>query len=161
MGCFFTFKTCFYNRSCQALLMSSFSHGQGENVYLFPRKINLLQGSCCWSQTENAILLLFLCHLVFREISAEVVWESALYALKLTGELQNPMPKCNPFFTAPLSFIYEVSLLRGFFHPKMKREIFFLAFYSVVGLGAFLSLFPGGFDFLWKHRINALSCSSS
>lgn len=105
--------------------------------------------------------LLFLCHLVFREISAEVVWESALYALKLTGELQNPLPKCNPFFTAPLSFIYEVSLLRGFFHPKMKREIFFLAFYSVVGLGAFLSLFPGGFDFLWKHRINALSCSSS
>lgn len=49
----------------------------------------------------------------------------------------------------------------GIFHPKMKREKFSLAFYSVVGLGAFLSLFPGGFDFLWKHWINTLSCSSS
>lgn len=33
--------------------------------------------------------------------------------------------------------------------------MFFLAFYTLLGLGSFLSLFPGGFDFLWKHWINA------
>lgn len=94
--------------------------------------------------------LLFLCHRSFREILAEVVWESALYALELKGELQNPVPKHNPFFTTPLSFVYKVSLLKGFFHVKMTREIFFLAFCILLGLGSFL--FPGGFEFLLEAQ---------
>lgn len=69
--------------------------------------------------------------------------------------MQNPLPKYNPFFSTPLSFIYIVSLLKGFFHVKMTREIFFLAFCILLGLDSFL--FPGGFEFLWKHRINTLS----
>lgn len=115
VGDFFGTAVYFHKNNCNSL--------QETNDCRIPKSL-FWPGHCCFS------VILSLERFYQRHFGR------VLYAL-WNLQVSNKTHCQNTFLTAPVKFICEVSMLKGYFHLKMKREIFFLAFYILLGLSFF------------------------